>query len=280
MHAANGALVARRLPLSVVAHLHDSLDQVVAVHVEDHGVELLGPHDVVNDLLLLLVAGHEQHLLDHSTAVGVHAELLQFAHHSLHDEVRLLVVQVLEALLDHVVSVLVLNQLEHVDVLEFVDEEVPLVLVGELEGLLNDSAAVLAAGQLHHLAQDLVDDRRLLPGTAELDEFLDDVIPEDVVHQLLDAGDHLLKHEVFEGLVLQALRAVRHEEVRFATRLVLGLVESILDEATALLVHCALVHVASQDMVVEEFTCPDLLNQVLQKRTSHDLRLTQVAAFL
>jgi hypothetical protein len=104
-------------------------------------------------------------------------------------------VDALDALLHHVVAVLVLDALEHVAV-EFGDDLVLLLRRDGLERLLDHAAAVHLQRQRQHVAAQLLRQRLLLFGRSELKELLDHVVAEHVRHQRVcvhqDLGEHCL----------------------------------------------------------------------------------------
>lgn len=100
----------------------------------------------------------------------------------------------LDALLNYVVSILVVDAVEHA-VLELGHEQLLLVELNDLEGLLDYSAAVHGLGELEHVLQQLVG--QVLPVLlgAVLEQLLDHVVAEDVVHQAQRVRQDLVKDQ-------------------------------------------------------------------------------------
>ena len=112
----------------------------------------------------------------------------------------------LDALLNHVVAILVLDTFEHIAV-KFLDDQLLLIQRDGFEGLLDHPAAVHLESQWLDVRPQLTDQLRLLLGSAELEELLDHVVAEDIGHQLVGGHQDLLEDELLlsRGGTLQLL---------------------------------------------------------------------------
>ena len=118
--------------------------------------------------------------------------------HSLGYEGGLVVGEGVEAALDDVVGVLILNQSHHILIFELGDQEVALIGLSKLEGLLDDAAAVFGFCERKHVTQYLVENSFALIVAAVLDQLLYDIVAEDVIDELVEAFYRFLKYEVLK----------------------------------------------------------------------------------
>lgn len=136
------------LVLGVPSLLQDMLNNIVSELVIRQVVEVL--EDRLQDRLGLLVLAVLQDALDHTAAVGVHAELaysLSLFSDSADNEVDSLIGKLLDALLDHMVPVLVIDAVQH-GVLKLLNKQLLLIEGDELQSLLHDATAIHGLRQL------------------------------------------------------------------------------------------------------------------------------------
>eukprot|EP00906_Rhabdomonas_costata_P008951 RCo012690 len=248
LHDVAGELVLRQLKAVRAEPLNDgSLVGGLAVdqHVLHHVVSVLVPHqgvDILQDLIqnggdhLVVVLAVLQDALDDAAPVCVHGEVLDVPREAVDDERDVLWGDPLDALLDHVVAVLVQHTPQNVAV-QLTGDHVLVLLVDDLQRLLDHPAAVGLQGQRQHVTLQHSGQELAVAGQPVLEKLLDHVVAEDISHQPKGLLVHLVEHQVLLGVA--ALRAL----------------QLALDQPRALLVPAELHHVALQ---VGQFPTPRL----------------------
>mmetsp|Transcript_53333 Transcript_53333/g.105176 ORF Transcript_53333/g.105176 Transcript_53333/m.105176 type:complete len:256 (+) Transcript_53333:652-1419(+) len=155
--------------------------------------------------------------------------------------------QALDALLDHMIPMLVLDALQH-HPFQFADEQHLLLDGHGVQRLLHNPAAVHVQRQLEHLANKLFGEDPPLFCAPVLEKLLDDVIPEHIRRQ----QRHFLQH--------------RLEGDRFL--LFAGHFQLLLDQPGAILV---LGNVGDVGCQIAELDIPIFLPQLLDQRVARPL---------
>ena len=137
-----------------------------------------------------------EHSLDHPATVRMDGEMVYLTCKSIDDELDVLWRHTLNGLLNDMVAILILNTFDHLR-FEFFDYAGLLVGQDVLKGLLHDSATVHLGRKVHHAVFHLICQDLLLCLISMLKQFLDDVVAEDVSHQLKRVGLNLGKYLVF-----------------------------------------------------------------------------------
>ena len=185
--------------------------------------------------------------LNHPATVRVGGEGEHLPVEGINDKLNLLRGDPLDALLDDMIAILVLDAAEDVAV-ELFDHSDLMVKVDLLQGLLDDPAAVHLERELQNMASSFRGEHRLLVIVAVLEKLLDDVVPKNVGHQLEGGGEDLVKHHLLLDI--------------------LGRFELLLDEPRAVLVTAELDNVTNN---IWQLVFPDLVvAELLQERGADD----------
>ena len=122
-----------------------------------------------------------EYALDDATPVRMRGQVVHLLQHVAHNEIYGLRFAALDALLDHVVAILVFDAFHDV-ALEFVGHFDLILAVYRLERLLYHATPVHLQGQRQDVAAQALSEGHLVFGRAELEELLDDVVAEHVRH--------------------------------------------------------------------------------------------------
>ena len=99
------------------------------------------------------------------------------------------------ALLDHMVAILVLHTFQNIAI-QLLDDQLLLVKGDGFEGLLDNPASIHLEGQWLHVRPQLAHQLGLLLCRAKLKEFLDHIVAKHVGHQLVGSNENLLEDEL------------------------------------------------------------------------------------
>ena len=99
------------------------------------------------------------------------------------------------ALLDHMVAILVFHTLQNIAI-KLLDDQLLLIEGDGFKGLLDHSAAVHLESQWLHVGSQLAHQLGLLLGRAKLKELLDHIVAKHVSHELVRSNENLLEDEL------------------------------------------------------------------------------------
>ena len=110
------------------------------------------------------------------------------------------------ALLDHMVAILVFHTLQNIAI-KLLDDQLLLIEGDGFKGLLDHSAAVHLESQWLHVGSQLAHQLGLLLGRAKLKELLDHIVAKHVSHELVRSNENLLEDKLLlsRGSPLQLL---------------------------------------------------------------------------
>lgn len=132
-----------------LVQVDDVLNHVVAKGVLDQAVRIVG--DALDEPGLLLAVGMINAPLEDAATVTVSAHVDAVLPDSVEDEVRLLGAELVEALLNHVVAIQILDQRDDLH-LQGVGDHLNLNLVGHMfDHLLKGASTVLVQRDRHHV---------------------------------------------------------------------------------------------------------------------------------
>lgn len=164
--------------------VNDVLDDVVAKGVLHEDASVLG--DALDQPELLIAGGVIDAALQHTAAVSVSANLDTLFADCIKDELRVRGSKLVEALLDDVVAVEILDELNN-SVAKGLDYEVNLLRRADLlNHLLEGSCAVLVKRDAHHVLRRVLDQDSSFVVIAELEELLAQIITKRIRHELDD----------------------------------------------------------------------------------------------
>lgn len=162
--------------------LENVLDDIVSKLIIGELVDI--SHDCVQDGPCLVVSAILKNPLYDSASVGVQTELadsLGLVKHRVDDELDRLLRHLLDAFLDHMVAILIIDTVKHC-ILQLLYEELLLIESDHFEGLLHNPTAVHGLCQLENIAEELLCESGALELGPVLKEFLDHIVTEHVVH--------------------------------------------------------------------------------------------------
>lgn len=181
-HTADHALT-QGLGESGFAKVKNVLDNVVAEWVLDEGKDVLG--DGADELTLLLARGMIDTALEHTASMAVSANSDNVMTHSVDNELDILLLEVVQAFLNDMVAIEVLNELDDL-VLKSLGDKLDLVwTVDELDHLLQSTSAVLVEGNLDHVLGSCLDESGTLLIVGVLEQLLTQVIAEWIYEALV-----------------------------------------------------------------------------------------------
>ena len=219
--SASGDLFDQDLSLLPLANLDALLDDVVAISILHHGIQstiqlrapkvcdllgelIVGLEELVNDLLLVLLASMLKALFDDIACELVVAQLDYAALDAFDDPIFVfLAPALLQDVLDHIVAKLVLGKgLDVQD--DCLNNRVGLGVMAFLEDSLNNSATIGVEAQVLHmvrLVEDGVKDEVNLLTGHFLNAFLDDMISILIINAINDGFLKLLNKQLllFKG---------------------------------------------------------------------------------
>lgn len=134
-----------------------------------------------------------QYALDDAAAVGVRAQSVHLPLEGVDDELQRMRLHALDALLHHVVAILVLDALEHVSV-QFAHHLLLLLCRDGLQRFLDHAAPVHLQRQRQHVAAQLLGQGCLLLRSTKLKELLDYVVAKHIGHQIVGRSQDLAEH--------------------------------------------------------------------------------------
>ena len=211
------------------SQIQDILHDIIAKRILNQGKGVRG--NLCNKMSLLLTRSVIDAALKNTAAVAVCTHDDAVSTDSIEDELCFLRGEVVQALLNDVVAVQVLDK-GHNLVAKGVNDHVDLVASGdELNHLLEGTCAVLVQSDLDHVARSVEDQFSALIVGGELQKLLTKIVAEGILHQL----DH-----VALGLFEDQLSLLR-----------LILLKLLLQESTAMLVLAVLVDLATHLVEVE-----------------------------
>ena len=174
-----------------------------------------------------------KHALNHSAAELVHAHFIDASFERINNELNLIRMNLLYDLLDNMVTVGIFDAVDYLW-LDLFDHLFLKRGRQDIESLLDHSASILIAGQRIDTPLQVIEELLPLIRRAELEHFLHDVVPEDVLHK--SVGVRLPSQEVL------AAYDFRKEHLLL---IFIGLFQPLLHKARALLVKRTLDKVAA-----------------------------------
>lgn len=155
----------------------DNIVSILVLHKRDGAAQQL-----LEDGSGLLLVAVFQNPLDNSASVWVSCEGVHLSGEGIHDELDEMRWYFLDALLDDVVAVLVLDALHYI-ALEFLDELSLLVYLNNLKCLLDHSASVHLHREVEDMASELVGENATLLRCTVLEELLNYIVSKHIDHQ-------------------------------------------------------------------------------------------------
>lgn len=174
--------------------INDVLNDVVAKGILDEDTGIFG--DSLNEPELLIAHRMVDAALEHTAAVAMRADLDAVVTNRVKDELGILGRQLVEALLNDVVSVEILDELDHAETEGFDDEMNLLRSIHKLNHLLQRPRAVLVEGDAYHVLRRVLDQDSSLVVIAKLEELLAQIITKWVRHELDDVLVRLMPDQV------------------------------------------------------------------------------------
>ena len=165
------------------ALLQDVLDHIVTKLVLSKGLDV--QDDCLNNRVGLGVMAFLEDSLNNSAAIGVEAQVLHMVRliqDGVKYEVNLVTGHFLNAFLDDMISVLIINTINY-GFLKLLNKQLLLLKRNYFESFLHNSAAIHRLSQLQHIPKKLLGERGPLEIRAILEELLHHVVSEHVIHQ-------------------------------------------------------------------------------------------------
>lgn len=172
------------------------LNNIIAILVLHEPLRV--PVQLVENGRRLLVHAMLQYSLNNSTPVRVRRQMVHLLQHVAHYEIDRARLATLDAFLNNVVSVLILDALDDV-ALELVRHLHLILGANALQRLLNHPAPIHLQGQVEHVPAQSLRESRLVLGRAELEKLLNHIIAEHVRHERVTRGYNLSKNQVLFG---------------------------------------------------------------------------------
>lgn len=167
-----------------LVEVNDVLDDVVAKGILHEDARVLG--DALDQPELLIAGGVVDATLQHTAAVSVSSNFDAFLANCIKDELRVRSSKLVEAFLDDMVAVEVLDELNNTVAKGF-DDEVHLLRSADLfNHLLKGSCSVLVESDAHHVLRRVLDQDSSFVVIAELEELLAQIITKRIRHELDD----------------------------------------------------------------------------------------------
>jgi hypothetical protein len=172
----------KRLGEGRLIEVDDVLDNIVAEGILDQGDGILG--DLLDQPDLLVAGSVVDAALKDTAAMAVGADINTVGPNGIEDELGISGAQLVEALLDDVVAVQVLDELDD-PVAKGINDDADLGRRRDkLDHLLKGSSAMLVQGDTDHVLCSILDEDGTLLIVAVLKELLAEVVAEGVCHQL------------------------------------------------------------------------------------------------
>jgi hypothetical protein len=141
--------------------LHNWLNKIISILVDDKLMEVVNIKDNKIDNFFVFPDAQlvHHHFLDHSTSVLVQWQNFYFLNHSFCDVLQMFVrkfvrsvsIQNFYHFLDHMISILIFNELNNRTVLQLWYQKILLVYLGKLKCFLNHSASIFRFRHLYHI---------------------------------------------------------------------------------------------------------------------------------
>ena len=174
-----------------------------------------------------------KHALNYSATELVHTHFIDASFERINNELDLFRMNLLNDLLDNVVTVGIFNAVDYLW-LDFFHDLFLKRGRQDIESFLDHSASILIAGKLIDTPSQVIEELLPLVGRAEFEHLLHDIIPEDVLHKSVRVG--LTSHKVL------ATDNFREKDLLL---IFIRLFKPLLHKARALLVERALDKVAA-----------------------------------
>lgn len=172
-----------------LVQVDDVLNNVVAKRILNQRDGVLG--DALDQKDLLVARCMINAALEHAAAVTVGAHFNAAVANRVEDELRIEGTELVEALLDDMVAVQILNKLDNPAV-QGIDNELDLVLVGQvLNHLLQGTRSMLVQSDANHVLGGILHKDRTLVVVAVLEKLLTQIIAKRIGHELDDVGASL-----------------------------------------------------------------------------------------
>ena len=178
------------------ALLQDVLDHIVAKLVLGKGLDV--QDNCLDNWVGLGVMAFLEDSLNNSAAIGVKAQVLHMVRliqDCVKYEVNLLTGHFLNAFLDDMISVLIINTIND-SFLKFLNKQLLLFKRNYFESFLHNSAAIHRLSQLQHIPKKLLGESGPLKVRAILEELLHHVVSEDIIHQGVGFRQYLREYEL------------------------------------------------------------------------------------
>mmetsp|Transcript_13139 Transcript_13139/g.37290 ORF Transcript_13139/g.37290 Transcript_13139/m.37290 type:complete len:384 (-) Transcript_13139:945-2096(-) len=200
--------------------------------------------------------------LNHTATIRVRCQGADFSGKVFHNKMYELRRDAFDALLDDVVAILVLDTLHHITH-ELRYNRALLLHIDDLKSLLDHTATVDLQGEVQNVASQRLAKQFDLAVRAVLKELLDDVVTEHVHHEAERMGMDLAKDQItllrggfFQLLLDEAGAVLVATKLNYApldvlqAELTVLVVAELLEEGTAVGIHCGLVPLATTDGVL------------------------------
>jgi len=215
----------QRLGEDRLVEIEDVLDNVVSERILNQNISIV--RDLSNEPSLLITRSVVNATLQDTATMTVGSDINAVGANSIKDELSINGGQLVEAFLDDVVAVQILDELDN-SVAKSIDDGLDLTRGGdELDHLLQSSGAVLVESDTDEIMRGVLDQDSTLLIIAILEQLLAEVVSEGIGHQLDDMliglkPDHmnLLRVTVLELLLqVAASMLILAESIDFTTEL-------------------------------------------------------------
>jgi len=215
----------QRLGEDRLVEIEDVLDNVVSERILNQNISIV--RDLSNEPSLLITRSVVNATLQDTATMTVGSDINAVGANSIKDELSINGGQLVEALLDDVVAVQILDELDN-SVAKSIDDGLNLTRGGdELDHLLQSSGAVLVESDTDEIMRGILDQDSTLLIIAILEQLLAEVVSEGIGHQLDDMliglkPDHmnLLRVTVLELLLqVAASMLILAESIDLTTEL-------------------------------------------------------------
>lgn len=174
----------QRLGEDGLVQIEDVLNNIVAEWILDQGIGIV--RDLSDEPSLLVSRSMVNAALEHAATMTMSANINTVVSNGIKDELGIGRSKLVEALLDHVVAVQVLDQL-HNSITKSRDNGLDLTRGrNEFDHLLQSSSSVLVESNSDEVLGRILNENSALFVVAELEELLAEVVAEGIGHQLND----------------------------------------------------------------------------------------------